>query len=927
MSDPRDHERWALALEVAGVQMRPYTHIAPSGGVTSSTLLNAAGISFVDTPCLQAVGDYAWQMDAEGGIVSYEAIDLELWTDGSDAKTTDAVYTFGRVTQGAAGWTALLFETVEVDDTTIKVLDAAPSSWSYPRLIQVSGEAMRATAFAGTGGEGDEYRFTVERGVAFSPTQRHVVALGYPVPRVTEHVVHWSGRYARLLGVRLRSDGTTEDTWREIMVGVLAGPAVETAANALSLRLLPLTTLLDVEIGAGEAHEPFGLAQNVHVFSPDGPHVIEMMTQTLWRASESPDPVDDELHLYQHQFCPAGAEVAKQWPAAIAEANATFAAEVDVEGAPIRITIDPEGAVVADIDDADVSRYAIWAWSTEAAVANFWGDNPPKTLADNLPPIDDARRLIIGMDLARPQDAYPRREGDAVGQTLRVRGRSVPVRQGEWVWGLELNADVRIPVRGAANAFYEGEPFILAEKPVTVPTDGFATIQVDFFDRGLQDTATVFVRITSVTSTVIDGYGTAYKLYIHDDDLGTVPSFADWPSLPRTRMQQVTVFKAQRPARVLLELLESGTAEGVNGDYDVHPSGAGIHSRWVDEASFFRYPAPDGLDEWTTEAERGKKLEDMFAAILRATRTSLVMLSGDDGYCRITRTKIGPPADTDVVASLTQGDFTISGPGANGMDTRTYTRLHAEVAIEQGGTRQVEVPDLRGAARHFGEARTFKIDLTTSRPIPDNDPTGQIVARLLPLAGSIFFDLGDPRRTWSGAVPRSRLLLIQPGAAMSFTHPKLKTDVEAGITAEVARIMRARCPLMRGASATLTAAHHGKRVTGWNAALLVTAAPSASSVTIDADAYSDADIEGWAVGDACYAEPLGDQDNRTALTITAIAGTTVTFGGNHGLSGPDFGNIIPALYDSASALHKSAAYYSDADGKLGAADDEGVLLS
>lgn len=949
--DLRDHTRWAFAIEIAGVQQRWYSHIPPTGfgGIILDTFWGTNDIPYDDRWGLLEVGDYDWKLDIAGGVVSYQPLEIAIKTDGHEALAGDALHVLGRNGERAAGWTAKVVEDISATAVIeLKISRSAPAGWAYPRLIHVDGETMRVAGFAGTGALGDEYRFTgLTRGVGNTPKQPHAPGDLLPGSTVMEHVAFWEGRYATVYAIQMRDDNRTADDWREVMVGVIDAPPHHDGKR-ITFRIQPLTTLLDMELGTGEQAEPFGLVPNIHRFEPGIACTTEVVLQVLHRAGAGSV---DELYLFQHVLAPdGGGPVYKNWPGdGIAEANAAFQAE-RAGGAPglVQLAGDAEALAVQVTDfDVDLRSVKLWAYSSYSAWPRI---GEPETVAA-FGQASDRARMIFGLDLGREVDGYPRREGVGLIETVRAAGQRLPVRHGEWVWSVLKNgvSDFGQAVRGAPNAFYEhGETVIVTTRGVEVPVIGFATIRVDYYDRGLQDTAQTFVRIVTSDEVVVAGVGTVYELTIHPDDIDTVPSFGDWPGLPKTRITPVTVFRGQSPAEVMLQLLEGGTGAQVNGFFDQSVVGANIADRWIDEESFESFTPADGAEEWTSEVPRGVKLNDVIESMLRSMRTAIVMRTGADGRCRMTLISLGPPSDDEVQGELTPADFGVSAPPRNDVDNRTFNRFEAQIALEAGGDRLVQIRDARGVRMAAGAAKTFKIDLRNTRPYTEADLVGEVATRLIPMAGAVFFELGAPRTTWQMQVPRSRMFFVQPGAVFRVTSPRLKDAAgrlkddahQPTVVRKTARLTSASMPLLRSvnspqAMARIVAAHHGVRLAGWNASMLVTAAPTPTSVTVAANEYTaltggEFDIDGFKVGDKVLAQPRGDQDAvdpLDPLTITALDRDTfsVTFDQAHGLVGPDFAVIVPGRYQDASEHHRQAAYYSDADGFLNA-DEDGVVL-
>jgi hypothetical protein len=95
---------------------------------------------------------------------------------------------------------------------------------------------------------------------------------------------------------------------------------------------------------------------------------------------------------------------------------------------------------------------------------------------------------------------------------------------------------------------------------------------------------------------------------------------------------------------------------------------------------------------------------------------------------------------------------------------------------------------------------------------------------------------------------------------------------------------------------------------------VVTATPTANTLTVDADTYSSADAASFTAGNVVNVFAPGDWANRVKHTITGVSGNTITIVG-HGAS---VGDIISArIYGQAQAAQRTWAYIADSDGLLG----------
>ena len=246
------HHR-VFILAVSGLSHRYISH----SGV-EALAIPGVGSNYTDVAAIVHVGDESWTTDPVGGIVEHSPISIKIASAGKHATDeSDALMTFGRVGSDAASWSAIVTESVDQSDTTLKITED-PAVLSFPVLLHVGAETIKATAGAGNDpdpGAASPYRLTIVRGVANTVSQRHTVETYNGVqtseqPEVTAEVVAWRTRRAILYIAAGRADGSIS-TPVEYMRGVI-DRTPEPAEDGLSctIDLVPYTGLLDVEVAA-----------------------------------------------------------------------------------------------------------------------------------------------------------------------------------------------------------------------------------------------------------------------------------------------------------------------------------------------------------------------------------------------------------------------------------------------------------------------------------------------------------------------------------------------------------------------------------------------------------------------------------------------------------------------------------------------------
>lgn len=948
----RDGARRTFLLEVAGLTARFSTSPNPQPDALVSAYMLGTGTAIAMTAraCITDISDYAWEVDLEGGICAHEPLNVTLYTEGPlRRKANDPGRVFDRNGENHAGWWAKLITGIEASEATpdIEVDRAAPVGWTYPRLVHLDGESFLVASFVGDGSGGDPYRFTVTaRAVGGTRQSPHVIDGVSAVPTVTDEVVWWEGRPARLLVAERYEIG--HGPWRELFHGVL-GAKPEIRGHKVPLHLLPLTTLLDVELGEEAENTPIRLLSGWHLFQPPVACVVEHGQLVDYRGGQ----LANEAYLVQATLATvADGETLFQWPiGAATEVNSQWAADEDPPPLVGQLAVDGNNlAMVFKKVDPDGIAVRPFAWSAREVMPVF-----PRRFetADGSPAAPTSDKLLA-FDLNSPDsEIYPSRERGGLlrfGEQERVRGtRRRLGPPGEWTRGIGLTgnyfggdtADIpyTLQCRGVPDAFYQvGEGKVLTTRHLAIPAGGYASVRVAYHSYWMGEAATAIFRVTASEEVALPDGGVGYAWTIHPDDEGAVPDLMDYPGMTQTTFTPTVVFRDRPPGRILLELIESGTGAGVNGDHDKHNAGAGIPSRLVDEGSFDQLQPEPGADEWTQEVPQGAKLSKLATGLLKALGGVLALRTSPiDGRCRLTLIPLAPPSETNALGNVRNGDFLVKSPPESHPDQRVVNRVKILALTQSGAEQPIVHRDNRTINRMSGETRTMELDLRATRPLLDDNAAGEGFNRFRPLAGRIFLNLARPRELWEGEVVCGPLLFAQPAGVYLFTSRRLRSPASAayGVTLEPARLLGARVGLM-SAGTEISAVAHGLNARGWGPSCeVVGEAVDGDNVvlTVEENLYSNPaggvlDVDGFEVGDLVRIEPEGDDDAAVQRAVLAIdrATPSMTVAGPSGLSSPHWGGIIPEAYDDAPTHHRAYAYLADADGVVGGADARGTTL-
>lgn len=234
-----ENGRRVFALEIGGLIYRYHSTTPPSSTSLDATI--ATGINYIDKQGILTVGAFSASVDPSGGIGEYSAITITLAIDRR-GDSGDAGIIFGRCGARSATTKAQLTESIDRTDSIIRI-DTDLTSLSYPRLMHIGGETVRASSALST-------RLFVSsgRGAGNTPIQNHSISLeGSLVPEVTTEITTFRGRRAKLFGAHQYADGSVSD-YVEIINGIIeSSPSVENG-ETISLSLVPLTALIDTSL-------------------------------------------------------------------------------------------------------------------------------------------------------------------------------------------------------------------------------------------------------------------------------------------------------------------------------------------------------------------------------------------------------------------------------------------------------------------------------------------------------------------------------------------------------------------------------------------------------------------------------------------------------------------------------------------------------
>ena len=854
------------------------------------------------------------------------------------------------------------------------------SALSFPRALHLGQEVLWTTGAGGTGTAIDPWKFTgCTRGADLWATQEHVVdAARGEQPWVTSDVVNWRGRRAAIYVTALNSLGAAIG-WKQYWLGLIDSPPTFDG-RSIVLRINPLTWVMDYKLGVGSAARSALSVAGAHRFRVGTCDRLNLtaiweigaMPFVVAAADDAAGTIDlnadsaamlDRLGapLQNTWTCLDDSGVASDWtnPTLTFSAMAAITVTADAEvtaGNRTRIhnagsfkqsfpllLVDPAGA--ADQIVAWPSRLldVINRPQTWQTVVACWDD-----------PSDSGRQARFGHFSLRRTDAgwallmsmfdqAPETGGSGTA-IIQRGGRSM--RAG-WIIGQPVD-DVRgsqLQEPGAAVRFdkfqaydtHEGRPerwehdgpavwFYQAGEPVIGPFDA------DIYTGGTQQ-----IEIT--------GSGAPVRMWISGTITGTHPETGEdayWFTVVRPERQRnvvqmegdpplsvqvVAAANDSDPPTYLQRLLASGVGNADNGTADVMPIGTNLPEEAIDGDSFSAMAAPESLIGQDYEAVRGKSISEQTGGLILAcgAQVSQVYSEALDRW-RIALVHMGPADVAESVLTLTDDDL-IAYEGRerveaeiDGCTVRAYT-VRMNYRRGHGTPEEIAVPTTTEAnAGGNDSGAPLVIDL----PGVEIASAGGRAQAAAEVVADIRTRVGTPRIRWKLAIRADK-----PGAA-GLSHGSVITltsayaigiDPTTTASATPCRVVGFKRDLEENRLDLWVRPFTGVTA-GWAQSARVASVTNATTVVIEAAAFSSDDASFFAAGDKVNVFGPGDWASRALKTLQSVTGTTFVFTAAHGLSAGDL--IRAADYNTVVAAQLAQAFLAD-DGVLGGADDSYII--
>jgi len=852
-----------FGLEIQGLMTRFYMGHNP---FPTSSIYD---LQYTDLDCIQSISPYQASIEPSGGVATYQPISISLAMDRMRGSSVDPHVIFSRLSRSSSIWNGQLVANIlRSDDTPDLVVDSDPSIL-YPHLLHIGSESFYCT---GQSEDAGIYTITTTHRLGFR--QQHQIYLGgTDTPIVSSELVSWRGRQAKVYACTIDQNGQTWDN-QIIFQGIIeSSPTIE-GLNSITISILPIISMLDNKVSSGT--QKTKLAYGMHYYGDIRNQINNLIYRYPNASAYGYNPIDLGSGLKTHDET---IDLINTYGNFIAE---KFSIIKRSGRYMLRLAEDATSANLVFSDNADLL--------VQASNETYAFDVPLPFIAE------DPQAQSYGISFLGSLAPIREKADDKIYQA--DLGLKFTVTQFAYGIGQPAFYDIK----GFALGWRDRDEYhILVQDSLGLPTEEDGNqyaIQIKIGDQ-----------VINALATHEEDLGDAFLVYLdrNADENRRLPPFGDFLGEGAPIEISKGMIITRRPAgEVILQLLESGGGGAINGDYDLQLTGCNLNSSMIDEQSFLSLNSASGITDWMFSLPADElTLREILDPMLKTAGACIVM-NRDSYNPKISLMLLGHEADEDQL-SLSDDDFLANKPPywSNFEDIVTQFKFNYDMHQENPTSRIVNNYD--AINRLAGETKSMELNLYgITSDILGGTNASDFLENFLPTYARLFRLYGQAVRMWYLCIGTGKALTLDVGGYLRITSRFLKGYSDAyGIENKVAMIQEINIDLM-GEGADLKLIHLGDSSPSWNASAKIATIINTTTIEIEADFYSDADINYFQVGDVISYSMPGSDDTILTKTISAISGNQITFSSNHGAS---VGGIIqPTTFLNAPAHHTKRAY-------------------
>jgi len=865
----RDDQGYRVfGLEIQGLMTRFYMGANP---FTASSLYD---LSYTDLDCIQSITPYQAEIEPSGGVATYQPISISLAMDRMRGSSIDPHVIFSRLSRSSSIWNGQLVANVlRSDNTPDLVVDSNPSV-NYPHLLHIGSESFYCNSQSESGGI---YTITTSHRLGFR--QQHQIYLGgTDTPIISSELVSWRGRQAKIYACSVDHNGNTWDN-QIIFQGIIeSSPTIE-GLNSVTISILPMTAMLDNKVSSGT--QKTRLAQGVHYYGDIRNQLSPLVFQL---------PEFQAFGYYPLTLGPG----LKTHDEIISVFN-QYGGSYEGGGSRRFAIIKRNGRYILKINGFDSDDSLVFSDSSDLLIQ---ASNEAYSFTVPLPYVAfDPQAISFGISFL----------GSVAPALELADNRSYQVDLGlkftvTKFFGANSAYPVLYDIRGFALGWRDrDEPYILVQDSLGLPTEADGNLYAIQIKIG-ED-------VVNALATHEEDLGGAYLLHLDMtiSENRMLPPFGDWLGEGSPIEISKGMIITRRPAgQVILQLLESGGGGAINGTYDLQLTGCNLNSSMIDEQSFLSLNSASGITDWMFSLPADElTLREILDPMLK-TMGACIVMNRDSFNPRISLVLLGHEADEDQTV-LSDSDFLASKPPywSNFEDIVTQFKFRYDMHQEEPTTRIVN--NYNAINRLAGETKSMDLDLYgITSDILGGTNASDFLENFLPTYARLFRLYGQAVRMWHLSIGTGKGLALDVGSYLKINSAFLKGYTDAyGVSNKIAMVQSISIDLM-GEGTELKLIHLGDSSPSWNASAKIATIVNTTTIEIEADFYSDADINYFKAGDIVDYVLQGSEASVLTKTVASINGNQITFTATHGMS---VGGIIqPTTYLNAQSHHTKRAY-------------------
>lgn len=864
---------------------------------------------YIDKNCITSISGYQASLEPSGGIGTYSPITVTLAVDTKSTAASEPGVIFSRTSRSKRVWQAQLLQNISRDSATPTIIvDREPKidgvQISTPKDFYIGGETFTVTNISDAGGGAWSLTTSARTGLK----QLHQIRLGgTDTPIISSEIVSFRGRLCKIYAGAVDVHGKVHDK-QLVYSGFIESSPNFSDSTTVTLSIVPLVAMLDNRITG--SNNVVRLVRDGHLFA-DSTYfeATNTISNPSTGASEAPfqsivAKISDANEFKTHQEIMD--EINRVGGLILPHFSLSF---MDGYALSVRHT-DFDGGVGNRIDQ--LLFYDLFElrdrFYRETGRPYGWNSGGSLLISPDgsvdIMFLSDDKKIFTAFDFT------------AQGSTIYEKDISESPYFGEdkrKLYGVATPSSVdRINIFqciGLPRSFrLKHEPFLLVDSTMDLPTVPTAGVS---YPIQLKVGGKIFYP--RVTHEVEEAFGFVLYLDMSDSETLALPPIYEYTD--RVEISRGFSIPATDAGSAMLQLLQSGGGQSINGIYDKQLAGCNIPSTFINSPSFLSLAYSTSISQWQLNFDIGElTVRDVLDSMLKAMGCAIVMQKG-----LITLISLGSEYDDGATQLISDEDILVDPPPLSSTFEDIITQYIMKWDFRRDPPSEAIFNCYDAINRLNGETARMELNLYgLTSDIIGGTSRAEIFPFMRTTLARLFRLFSQPIRKWAFSVGSGQSVLLDLGSLVKINSQFLRGYEDTmGVTSAMGMITSIDIKLMEE-GAGLEVLHYDDGGTVYNAAAQVALVYSASALDFEENFFSiQGDLSFFRVGDSVR---LQSQlaDTSTTRTILSITGNRVVFTANHGVLSSST-VMLPVSYDSTTDVYRSRGYIADAGG-LGALD-------